>query len=281
MERLLVGLDFSKGSLHAFEYAVRIATVTKAHIRLVWVDNFSSREMAFSKDVNAGRVDAKDNIEELLKEYEHKPEINGIDYQLLKGKVGPEIARHAKEYGADLIIAGTHGITGFEEYWIGSNANRIVIYSNCPVITVRYDYEISDKINRILVPIDSTRQTVQKVTYAAGMAEMFGSEVYLLGIYSTILKSIHRKVDKLVQEAKNYLYDRNIRYQTCCIETENITRDILRFKDKNKIELIAIMTEQETTTSNMLLGKYAHQIVNNSTVPVLSVHAVEKFSLTS
>ena len=263
------------------ESVVLNVTSIKAHIRLVWVDNFSSREMAFSKNVNAGRVDAKENLEELIEEYNHKPEINGIDYQLLKGKVGPEIARHAKEYGADLILTGSHGITGYEEYWIGSNANRIVIYSNCPVITVRYDYEIKDRINRILIPVDNTRETIQKVPYAANLAELFGSEVYLLGIYATILKSMHKKVDKLVQEAKNYLDIRGISYQTNCIETENITRDILRFSDENAIELIAIMTEQETTANNMLLGKYAHQIVNNSPVPVLSVHAVEKYSLTS
>ena len=38
--------------------------------------------------------------------------------------------------GAGLIITGSHGISGFEEYWIGSNAFKIVTYATCPVVTV-------------------------------------------------------------------------------------------------------------------------------------------------
>jgi hypothetical protein len=33
------------------------------------------------------------------------------------------------------------------------------------------------------------------------------------------------------------------------------------------------MTEQETKTSNIFLGPYAHQMVNHSPFPVLSIHA--------
>jgi len=281
MERLLVGLDFSKGSLHAFEIALEIAKTTGARIRLVWVDNFTSRELAFNKNVRQGRIDAKKNFDELFDQYNDHPMAEKIDYRMLRGKVGPEISRHAKEYGADLLIAGTHGITGFEEYWIGSNANRIVIYSSVPVLTVRYDYDFSNKIKKILVPIDSTATTLQKLPFTANMAEHFNAEIHVLGIYSTTLKSMHKKVDNLVEEAKKYIDKRGLGFKKDCISTENIARDILNYIEKKDIELVSIMTEQETSTSNMLLGKYAHQIVNNSAVPVLSIQPSENFSLSS
>ena len=281
MERLLVGLDFSKGSLHAFEIALEIAKTTGARIRLVWVDNFTSRELAFNKNVRQGRIDAKKNFDELFDQYKDHPMAEKIDYRMLRGKVGPEISRHAKEYGANLVIAGTHGITGFEEYWIGSNANRIVIYSSVPVLTVRHDYDFSNHIKKILVPIDSTATTLQKLPFTANMAEHFNAEIHVLGIYSTTLKSMHKKVDNLVEEAKKYIHKRGLGFKKDCISTENIARDILNYIEKKDIELVSIMTEQETSTSNMLLGKYAHQIVNNSAVPVLSIQPSENFSLSS
>lgn len=281
MERLLVGLDFSKGSIHAFEYALEMAKVTGAQIRLVWVDNFTSRELALNKNVHQGRIDAKKNLDELLEQFKDHPLSGKIDYRLLKGKVGPEISRHAKEYGADVVIAGSHGITGFEEYWIGSNANRIVIYSKVPVLTVRYNSAIKDTISKILIPIDSTPATIQKLPFTVSMAEQFKAEVHILGIYSTALKSMHKKVDNLVNTARDYLENRNINYIKGCIDADNITLDILEYIDKHDIEMVSIMTEQETTTSNMLLGKYAYQIVNNSPVPVLSIKASDNFSLTS
>lgn len=282
MKRLLVGLDFSKGAMHAFDYALEIAKATQAQIRLVWVDDSKSNELAFSKNVNQGRAEAKANFDELFEQYKDHPVKNRIDYRLLKGKVGPEIARHAKDFGADLVVAGSHGITGYEEYWIGSNANRIVIYSSTPTLTVRYDYEFNKNIfEKILVPIDNTSETLQKIPFTADMAEIFNSEVHVVGIYSTVLKSMHRKVNKMVEEADKYLDDKNINHKKGYIETDNITSEILEYTENNNIDLVSIMTEQETTANNMLLGKYAHQIVNNSSVPVLSIQASENFSLSS
>lgn len=281
MERLLVGLDFSKGSLHAFECALEIAKTTGAQIRLVWVDNFTSRELAFNKNVHQGRIEAKNNFEELFEQYSDHPLAEKMDYRMLKGKVGPEISRHARDYGADLVIAGSHGITGFEEYWIGSNANRIVIYSSVPVLTVRYDYDVKRDMKKILVPIDSTASTVQKLPFTATLAEHFGSEIHILGIYSTILKSVHKKVDNLVEQAKKYMEKRGLDFKKDCIDTDNIANDILRYVEEKETDLVSIMTEQETSTSNMLLGKYAYQIVNHSPVPVLSIQPSENFSLSS
>ena len=43
-------------------------------------------------------------------------------------------------------------------------------------------------------------------------------------------------------------------------------------------DLIAIMTEQETPV-NILLGAQAQQLINQSQIPVLSIHPQEKFTL--
>jgi hypothetical protein len=43
-------------------------------------------------------------------------------------------------------------------------------------------------------------------------------------------------------------------------------------------DLISIMTEQETP-ANILLGPHAQQLVNQSPVPILSIHPVEHFCL--
>jgi hypothetical protein len=74
----------------------------------------------------------------------------------------------AKMTDADLIIAGTHGVTGFEQYWIGSNAYRIVSYAPCPVITVRFDFDFDNDIRNVVLPIDATPDTRQKVPLPVG-----------------------------------------------------------------------------------------------------------------
>ncbi|MGM0565337.1 MAG: universal stress protein [Bacteroidota bacterium] len=281
MERIVVGFDFSKGALHAFRYALQMAKKTGADIRLVWVDNLSSGEAVFNSPANEIRADAKENIESLINKYKDHPGIGNLDFRLMKGKVGNELARHAKEFEADFIVVGTHGITGFEEYWIGSNANRVVIYASCPVITVRYNYEIPEQVSRIVLPIDSTRETIQKLPHVKHMAKICNAEIVILGVYTTSLQSMNKKVDKLVHDTEEYIRKNGISYVKDCIKTDNLAHDVLEYASEHLADMIAIMSERESSTSNMLLGEYAHKIVNHSPVPVLNVRAKEHFKLES
>ena len=279
MERIVVGIDFSKGALHAFRYALQMAKKTRADIRLVWVDNLSSGEAVFNSPANEIRADAKENVESLIEKYKDHPGIGNLDFRLMKGKVGTELARHAREFKADFIVVGTHGITGFEEYWIGSNANRVVIYASCPVITVRYDYEIPEKVSTIVLPIDSTRETIQKLPHVKHLAEVCNSKVIILGIYTTSLQSMNKKVDKLVHDTEEYMKKYGVVYVKDCIKTDNLARDVIDYAREYLADMIAIMSERESSTSNMLLGEYAHKIVNHSPVPVLNIRSTENFKL--
>jgi nucleotide-binding universal stress UspA family protein len=280
MKRLVVGIDFSKGALHAFRYALKMAAHSKADIRLVWVDNMSSGEVVFNSPANEVRSEAKQNIEELIDQYKDETGIGKLDYRLMKGKVGQELARHARDFEADYVIVGTHGITGFEEYWIGSNANRVVIYAHCPVITVRYDYKIKGCLKRIVMPLDSTRETIQKLPHVSRLASICDAEVAILGLYTTTLQTMNRKVDGIIKEAQEYLQKKKVDYTINTLKTDNIARDVLSFSKEAEADMVAIMSERESATSNMLLGEYAHKIVNHSNIPVLNVRARDDFKLT-
>ena len=61
-------------------------------------------------------------------------------------------------------------------------------------------------------------------------------------------------------------------YKEEFIETDHITEATIEYANKVNANLISIMTEQETKTSNLWLGPYASQMVNHSPVPVLSIH---------
>ena len=51
-----------------------------------------------------------------------------------------------------------------------------------------------------------------------------------------------------------------------------ITSATLKFAEENNADMVCIMTEQETSSANILLGPYAQQMVNHCPIPVLSVH---------
>ena len=52
------------------------------------------------------------------------------------GDVTEEIIKHAVKSGTDMIIIGTHGVTGLDKIMFGSVAAGVVKGAHCPVLTV-------------------------------------------------------------------------------------------------------------------------------------------------
>ena len=282
MNEIIVAIDFSKGSLHALDYAIDFANHVKSNIMMVWVDGHLNQDFAFSAEVNEFRDEANKNMEEILKSRKGALKNGKLSYKLRKGKIYQEIANQAKANNAKLVIAGTHGVTGYEEFWIGSNAYRIVSYAPCPVITVRYDFNMSEEgIKSIVLPIDNTLDTRQKVAFTVETAKAFGADIHILALYSTNIKTMQRKVDNTARQVQKLISDEGINHYMETVHADNITNASINYALKVNADLIAIMTEQETTASNILLGPFAQQMVNHSPVPVLSIQPKEIYSIST
>jgi nucleotide-binding universal stress UspA family protein len=279
MRPIIVAVDFSNSSVHAIEYSVSLANKLESDIILVWVDKMTSAESIYPDLSNDTRNEAKKRFEEVIGQYAKKlnPGIK-MEYKLRKGKIYHELEILAKTVSAELIIAGTHGLSGYEEYWIGSNAFKIVTYASCPVITIRHDFEIKKNIEKIMVPIDSSSETLQKLPLVARLSKLFNSEVHLVTTHYSNLKSLQRVAEKFEQMANQYLQKNKIRFTNNSILAEDITKGVINYAGDMGIDLIAIMTEQETP-ANILLGPHSQRLINQSDKPILSIHPQEHFCL--
>lgn len=281
MKDIIVAIDFSTGSMHALDYAIALANRLKSNLMMVWVNSQLSHE-TFNGEANPLKDEAVRNFEEIMKSKKPLLKNGSLTYKLRKGKVYQEIAAQAKAVNAGLIIAGTHGVTGYEEFWIGSNAYRIVSYAPCPVITVRYDFEIKPEgIRSIVLPIDSSSDTRQKIPFAIQLATDFKAEIHLVAIYSTNLKSVQRRVENSALTAQRHISDAGIKYTLNSLHGDNITNSTLEYAQLVNADLIAIMTEQETDANNILLGPFAQQMVNYSNIPVLSIQPKEIYEIST
>lgn len=271
MDKMLVAVDFSECSMNAFRHSLKYARSFKADVTLVWVDPETLKFIGTASEKESNVTRAKEAFEGIWKQYKNDLTGGELKYVVKRGQVHEEIVKTAVEEEAELIVAGTHGISGFREFWMGSNVFRLIMASPVPVLSIRESAPVVENINHIVLPIDSTVETKQKNEMVARIANAFNSTVHVLSLYSSKMGELRKLVDTHAKESLNYFKNEGINCRAASKEGNNITTMALEYGREIEADLIAIMTEQEIKTSNLWMGPYAKQMINHSEIPVLSI----------
>jgi len=275
MNKIIVAVDFLEASINAFLHALSIAQRCKHDLLLIWVEKPTSESEKFAEKTKNPVQDVTKAFDEIIAKYQEELPDNKIIYKIRKGKVYKEITAEAKESKAVMIVVGTHGASGFEEFFAGSNANKIVSSSPCPVITIRGGIDIKRPLTKIVFPIDSTLETRQKATVCAFIARCHNAEIYILKVYRSKVKDIRQNVDLYASQVARYFEKEVVKYHIDWVDAENMANAAIDYAKMIDANLIAIMTQQESGTSNLWMGTFAHQTVNHSPIPVLSIRPKE------
>lgn len=278
MSPIVVDIDFSNASVHALEYAISIANKMDSDIILLRVEKVANQEDP-DENIHEERHDSRQLLLEMISHYQPllKKGLK-MDFKLRRGKVHIEVENLARSVGASFIVTCSRGAGGFEEYLNGGSNLRIMTHPGCPLITVHHAYSIKKTIDTILVPIDTSGETIQKLPAIAKFAKLFNAEVHVVATHYSHLASLQRVTEKNVEKAMNYLLTQKIKIVQDKIISNDITRAVIAYAQKINADLIGIMSEEETP-ANMLLGPHAQQLVNQSPVPVLSIHPGEMESI--
>jgi nucleotide-binding universal stress UspA family protein len=273
MKKILVAMDFSDSSLNAFQHALSIAEKFKSDITLLWNETKDSiRHLGLKGGENVKTV-AENKLKEIADKYNNQN--ISINYSLTVGTTYKEVVRVSKELDVDLIVVGHHGTHGVRRFFIGDNANKIIALAKCPVLTIRLHRTINQGLDKIVMAIDNTLETRQKVPITTDFAKRFGAEVHIIGIYSSSVSTMKMKVDSYVKQAYAGLRTKGIPVKTHFVKTTNISKTILNYANQVNANLIVTMVDTEFFTSDVFLGKQGQQLVNQSHIPVLSVHNKE------
>lgn len=144
-EKILVPVDGSPTSLRGLHEAIQVARLSGGRLKLLHVVD----EMSFMTGLEAG-VAMTTEILQLLREGGEKvlsdalAEVRaaGLDadtelFESYAGRVSDLVIAKAQEWGARLIVLGTHGRRGVGRMLLGSDAEQIVRLSPVPVLLVR------------------------------------------------------------------------------------------------------------------------------------------------
>jgi nucleotide-binding universal stress UspA family protein len=272
MNEILVGIDFSESSNNALAHAIGLASRFKSNMLWVWVENKSSiRHLNLEKDQDIETV-VTERCQKLINQYADQVSADKIEFQIRKGVVYKEIVALSIQNQVDLIVVGAHGSLGFRRFLMGDNANHIIAEAKCPVISIREHRTLKRGLETIVIPIDSSLDTRQKLPIATQMALYYNAEIHILGLYFTTVGTLRKRVNSYVEQTEAYLQKSGVKkVVTHYTKSNNGARTIMNYAIKVNAGLIATMIETETLSSDLWLGSQGQQLVNQSPIPILSI----------
>jgi nucleotide-binding universal stress UspA family protein len=134
--RIVVGIDGSKASLSALEWAVRQADFTHASLEIVaaweWATSFGWSVVPEGYDPSG---DAQSMIEPLVATLRSAHPQLVVTAKIVEGHPAPVLIKES--IGADLLVVGSRGHGEFVGMLIGSTSEHCVANAACPVVVFR------------------------------------------------------------------------------------------------------------------------------------------------
>jgi nucleotide-binding universal stress UspA family protein len=272
---IVVGTDFSENSINALKHATSIADKAKCNISLVWVETPGTTLGLMAENASDYRTVAEARLQEIANDHKHlMPVDNKINIVIRQGRPYHELTKQAEENDALMIIVGAHGISGYQESFIGNNAYRTVMSAKCPVLTIHDDVKISRALTDIVLLVDSTEHTLHKLPFAIKMAKLFNAKIHILSLYTSSHHAVQTHVDVSSNLAEKYIREANVRYDRTTLESFNVAQTTNRFAQDIDANLVVIMSEQDDFGT--WLGDTSRELVNKIKIPVLCVHPDDK-----
>jgi len=274
---ILVPIDFSEQSLVALGQAQSLARISRANLTLIYVIDDPLFSMPFFRSKESAAKSFEKKIKtELTKLAKSATEITGsrVETVVAHGKIYEEIQNTAKKLKCTMILMGTNGRSGIRKF-IGSNALRVVRESKIPVITIRGKKHRAG-CKHILLPLDLSEETKEKVSKAIEIARLYGSEVDLVTVITTDDEFILNKLKRQMNQVRDYVVQHDVNCKAEFIEGSDVSDEIVKYAVKNKMDLVMIMTQQEMNWTSMFIGSEAQQVINDCDVPVLSIRPKER-----
>jgi nucleotide-binding universal stress UspA family protein len=275
MQKILVPFDFSAYSEFALDFAYDYALNTKGQIKLLHVVSHSAYGGVSAAGEMPGLINYEQEfVTDLVKRSNEKLEALvdqekfkkiSIDFEVKVGAPFNNIIDEITSFEADLIIMGTKGATGLEEFFIGSNAEKVVRFAKCPVITIP-KWTDFNMINDIAFAINFEEEQKYVVELLKSYQKIFGAKLHLVWINT--LHVIDN--DDIVEHRLNNFIAENMieNFETHVVKAITPEHGILSFIDKNDIDMVAMATHGFKGLTHLFLGSIAEDIVNHAKMPV-------------
>ena len=257
---ILIPIDDTEQSVIALNQSYHLARTIKSKIVLLSVED----------DAISFSVQRK--LAELAKEASAKSG-RPVETLLRKGNVFDQIQKVAETINPLLMVGLTDKFSITK--MMGKNAFKMVRTSKSPVMTIR-GKQSKNEYKTIVLPIDLTKESREKVDSAIELAKQFNSTIRLISVHTQQGEEAENKLILYSKQVLAYIQTRNIRSTVKTVYGSNPAQLILDYARQIDADLILIMSKININVKELFTGTVAEHIINESEIPVLTYHPIDR-----
>lgn len=275
IKNILVPIDYSKPSLNALDYAIHISHTYHSTIHLLHIidpDTYLSiSEHGVELDLSQESIIQRENrkLAKLADSIIGRGDITIIPFCVV-GSVVNEIVKIAKNLFADMIVMGTHGISGIKSFFMGTNAFEVSKKAVCPVLTIPINKQWKN-FEKVLFPVRTIPNALHKYEFAKKIIAKHESELIILALLDDDSSKKSNYLDQELKALNEKLTEDNIKGYSIFTYTDSVAHAALRKSDELDVDLMIITADFSYSIEDYFVGPFAQQVLNNAKIPVLSI----------
>ena len=277
MKTILIPTDFSKHSENALKAAALIANHQNAKLLVLHVAGIKNTSLIKNNDQSFDETMfyirlAEKNFADFL----NKPYLEGLSVtQIIKKNTNfSEINDVLNENNVSLIVMSSHGTSGLQEILIGSNTEKVIRFSDVPVLVIKEEASLY-KTGAAVYTSDFSEESIQAYKKAKDFFKEWQTDMKMVYINSNGRKfKNNRELDLMLTDFFTKAGEKDIAEckNTVTIYSEHsIEKGIFNFSADINADFIVIPTHARQGITAILKGSLSEDVANHSMIPVLTI----------
>lgn len=262
-DKILVPTDFTDVVNYSIDHATEIAKIFNHKIVLLHVVGRKVLGTPRQKEI-------ENKLKQRVAQIKSRAGLK-VSYLVEEGSIFTTIAQVADRIRAEFIVMGIHGKKGVQHI-MGSYAYKVVCSSSIPVMVVKSKHHHVGYKN-IVLPIDFSQETTQKILKAVRFSKYFGARIRVFGFLFTRNKATIFEKEALLKRVKNTFAELGLDVTTdlCVDPAIDWPEALMKFSQRIDADLIMIVAEKGDSIADIFTQNTAEQIIDKADVPVLTV----------
>jgi nucleotide-binding universal stress UspA family protein len=213
--------------------------------------------------------------------------------KLCRGNPADEILQVAEEMKPDLIVMGSHGITGVKHFLLGSVSDRVLEHASCSVLIVKSSPKMASPAAtadaslpwRMLIAYDDSEPAKKAISLCASLPLDDNAEIKVVSVMPMIhmyRQDIRQELNNIWQQEKHAKAEAlkdavsAIEWSTPHVSSElmesaDVSEAILNLAEQSSTDLIVLGYKGRSKVKRFLLGSITSHIADHASCSVLAV----------